>query len=89
MAKMLTVVAVKGRLVSVPGRAGAFVGMRRLKKSDAESECWHEVPGGFRYGPSGAVQVPRVPYYTRALRDGDLALYQPPKPRRRSAGEES
>ena len=90
MAKMITVEAVKGQLLPMPGRPGAFVGMKRLKASDDSSECWADIPGGFRWGPSGPVTVEASPYYTRALSKGALVMakVEEEKPKRRASSAE-
>jgi len=94
--EMLRVRAVRGSLVPSHLDPKTYVGLRRVRASEAQpADPWHVIPGVLRDGKHqrGAtvdvafvpeaepVLVPSTPYYHRAIRTGGLELVVEPAPK--------
>ena len=71
MPDTIRVVAVEGRMLPVPNRAGEYVGYRRARGDDKPDV---QVPRGNQYTRiTEPVEVASSPYMRRAIERGDIA----------------
>lgn len=78
-----------GRMCPVPGRPGAFIGLRRERVNGRECADAVMVSGGYAFFASGPVELPDTADLGRALRRGDCVLAPLPAPAPRRAASDS